>query len=467
MSVWALKNPVNRRRPQKSPRRPRPRRLINRLAPSASPARPSRPRSTPPPPGSGGADLGCQTRREARARGSGGPSPYGRANRERNPPLTDLTITEASEKAGVDRSVIEDAMKSGALPNHRRDDWIRVVTPEHLAGWLEWMRESTQTASDGPHESAGMNVSTDIEKPATGRLYAPMTAGTEIATIEPAGALIAVSDQPRLGIGEAGEITVSDRGTLKEAIGTTSDDFATSLLWDIGSVDFNEPRANQRLALALSFNPRNGPEALLALQAAILHASMVNVAKRLTRGGGDGVTDRIVKLSRAFDSKIDALKRLRAPASQNVVVEHQYINVGAGGQAIVGDVTRTTNEWGPNEWGGGVALFEPRAQAAARSAIRTPPGSTAARPNPSNAKRFPRHRRQPKRAKNDPSPRRIRQCPPRTALPRRQEGGTISPSRRHAQRLSSRIHRPRRPATLAAERPRPEPRQRSDDRLAE
>src|SRR5271165_1480391 len=156
MSVWALKNPVNRRRPQKSPRRPRPRRLINRLAPSASPARPSRPRSTPPPPGSGGADLGCQTRREARARGSGGPSPYGRANRERNPPLTDLTITEASEKAGVDRSVIEDAMKSGALPNHRRDDWIRVVTPEHLAGWLEWMRESTQTASDGPHESAGM-----------------------------------------------------------------------------------------------------------------------------------------------------------------------------------------------------------------------------------------------------------------------------------------------------------------------
>jgi len=217
--------------------------------------------------------------------------------------LTDLTITEASEKAGVDRSVIEDAMKSGALPNHRRDDWIRVVTPEHLAGWLEWMRESTQTASDGPHESAGMNVSTDIEKPATGRLYAPMTAGTEIATIEPAGALIAVSDQPRLGIGEAGEITVSDRGTLKEAIGTTSDDFATSLLWDIGSVDFNEPRANQRLALALSFNPRNGPEALLALQAAILHASMVNVAKRLTRGGGDGVTDRIVKLSRAFDSK--------------------------------------------------------------------------------------------------------------------------------------------------------------------
>ena len=51
------------------------------------------------------------------------------------------------------------------------------------------------------------------------------------------------------------------------------------------------------------------------------------------------------RLSRTFTAQVEALKRYRSTAEQRITVQH--VNVGDGGQAIVGNVTtggRSTEE---------------------------------------------------------------------------------------------------------------------------
>lgn len=102
--------------------------------------------------------------------------------------------------------------------------------------------------------------------------------------------------------------------------------------------------ANAALALVAAIEPRNELEAALAVQMAGTHAAATKMLDRLnTAAFTDSVTvygNMAVKLQRTFAAQVEALAKLRTAGKQIVEVNHVHTYVGAGGQAIIGDVTQ-------------------------------------------------------------------------------------------------------------------------------
>lgn len=130
-----------------------------------------------------------------------------------------------------------------------------------------------------------------------------------------------------------------------EAMGLTRVGELTALLHNV--VDLtqrdrkaDEPGINQMIAQIASVEPRDGVEAMLATQMAVVHQATLKVARTLrgveTIPQQDSASNSFNKLARTFAAQVEALKRYRSKGEQKVVVEH--VTVNDGGQAIVGQV---------------------------------------------------------------------------------------------------------------------------------
>jgi hypothetical protein len=156
---------------------------------------------------------------------------------------------------------------------------------------------------------------------------------------------------PRLKISESSQL-VPDHpdeqvgiSLLMEAIGTTDPDFALGFLGqlaDSGDDKNKERRLNFMLSVVKDIKPRDQIEAMLAAQMAATHAATMKSFRDLADAQylehRDSAERTANKLSRTYVSQMEALKRYRAGGEQNVTV--QQVNVGEGGQAIVGNVTQ-------------------------------------------------------------------------------------------------------------------------------
>ena len=90
---------------------------------------------------------------------------------------------------------------------------------------------------------------------------------------------------------------------------------------------------------------------MLAAQMAGVHMAIMTFARRLagaeTIPQQDSAERAFNKLARTFAAQMEALKRYRTGGEQKVTVQH--VNVGEGGQAIVGNVTQRPNESAPDK----------------------------------------------------------------------------------------------------------------------
>jgi hypothetical protein len=159
----------------------------------------------------------------------------------------------------------------------------------------------------------------------------------------------------RLRKAEDGALTVAfqhedpDMGALllMADMGTTELPFFLGLSGQIASLgshkrQVDEDASNFALSVIRGVEPRDQMEAMLAAQMAAVHMATMMLARRLnhveTLQQQDGAERAFNKLARTFAMQMEALKRYRTGGTQKVTVEH--VTVNAGGQAIVGTVTR-------------------------------------------------------------------------------------------------------------------------------
>ena len=98
-----------------------------------------------------------------------------------------------------------------------------------------------------------------------------------------------------------------------------------------------------------SIGPRDGLEALLAVQMVGVHNIAMEFLKRAalkeqTDHGLDINVNRATRLLRTFSMQVEALKTHRSKGQQRVQVEH--VHVHQGGQAIVGAVSHSATRGG-------------------------------------------------------------------------------------------------------------------------
>jgi len=97
------------------------------------------------------------------------------------------------------------------------------------------------------------------------------------------------------------------------------------------------------IAAVKEIGPRDGVEAMLATQMAAVHIAMMTFARRLaqveTIPQQDSAEKAFNKLARTYVAQVEALKRYRTGGEQKVSV--QRVTVNQGGQAVVGNVSRS------------------------------------------------------------------------------------------------------------------------------
>jgi hypothetical protein len=130
-----------------------------------------------------------------------------------------------------------------------------------------------------------------------------------------------------------------------EALGLTRVGELTALLQSVVELTQKDRKAdeagiNQLMAQIAAFEPRDGIEAMLATQMAVVHQATLKTARTLrgveTIPQQDSASNAFNKLARTFAAQVEALKRYRSKGEQKVIVEH--VTVNEGGQAIVGQV---------------------------------------------------------------------------------------------------------------------------------
>ena len=86
-------------------------------------------------------------------------------------------------------------------------------------------------------------------------------------------------------------------------------------------------------------HPRDGVEAMLAVQMTATHAAALQMLHRAVRAQPsfeiyDSIVNRATKLLRTYTMQVEALKRYRSAGEQRVVVQHQHVNVTAEQAAV-------------------------------------------------------------------------------------------------------------------------------------
>jgi hypothetical protein len=136
---------------------------------------------------------------------------------------------------------------------------------------------------------------------------------------------------------------------LMAALGTADHDFFGGMvrqLRDASSRDKIDERAlNFMLSVVKGIRPRDQVETMLAAQMAAVHMAMLTSARRLSLAEilphQEAAERAVNRLSRTYATQMEALKRYRSGAEQNVTVQH--VSVSDGGQAIVGNVTQNAH----------------------------------------------------------------------------------------------------------------------------
>ena len=134
------------------------------------------------------------------------------------------------------------------------------------------------------------------------------------------------------------------------AFGTISSDFASCRLMELLGAGCNskpadlnyEKNMNGLLAAMHGIAPRDEMEGMLAAQMVATHSAAMRLlcqtkgSESLSQQDSNG--NLAIKLLRTYAIQMEALQRYRGKGQQKVTVEH--VHVHAGGQAIVGNVTR-------------------------------------------------------------------------------------------------------------------------------
>jgi hypothetical protein len=133
---------------------------------------------------------------------------------------------------------------------------------------------------------------------------------------------------------------------LSEAIGTADPDFLAGMFTQLLSAashggKISEIELNFLLSTIKDIKPRDQLESMLAAQMGVVHMSIMTFNRRLENAATipqqDSALNGFIKLMRTFAGHVEALKRYRTGGEQKVTVQH--VNVGEGGQAIVGNIT--------------------------------------------------------------------------------------------------------------------------------
>ncbi len=93
-------------------------------------------------------------------------------------------------------------------------------------------------------------------------------------------------------------------------------------------------------AIVRDIAPQDGVERMLAVQMASTHAALIRVGGKMANAENlnqfEAYERAYTKLVRTYTAQMEALRKHRNGGSQTVTVQH--VNVGDGGQAIVGTV---------------------------------------------------------------------------------------------------------------------------------
>ncbi|MGI9508663.1 MAG: hypothetical protein ACR2QJ_04855 [Geminicoccaceae bacterium] len=145
---------------------------------------------------------------------------------------------------------------------------------------------------------------------------------------------------------------------LFEAFGTVETAFAIRQLMTLinaTQVDHSKPVdqdvVNAGLAAINGINPDDEIEAMLATQMVATNYAAMDLLRRSAQADYTQTLNvygnLAVKFLRTFTAQLDALQRYRGKGQQKIVVER--VNVGEGGQAIVGTVERGGQGGGSRE----------------------------------------------------------------------------------------------------------------------
>jgi hypothetical protein len=114
-------------------------------------------------------------------------------------------------------------------------------------------------------------------------------------------------------------------------------------------LDGGEDRRGFMPAIVRELAPRDAIEQMLAVQMATTHVALVRQGKRMANADQlpqfEAHERAYNKLARTYTTQMEALRKHRNGGKQTVTVQH--VNVGDGGQAIVGNVE--TGGRGKNE----------------------------------------------------------------------------------------------------------------------
>jgi hypothetical protein len=104
----------------------------------------------------------------------------------------------------------------------------------------------------------------------------------------------------------------------------------------------NVGRANSVLAMLDGIAPESPLEGLLAAQMTACHTMAMEFSRHAMSSNQSAEAvdlniNRATKLMRTFTAQVEALQKLRNKGQQKITVQH--VQVGHGGQAIIGDVS--------------------------------------------------------------------------------------------------------------------------------
>ena len=132
---------------------------------------------------------------------------------------------------------------------------------------------------------------------------------------------------------------------LKGALGTASIDFVDTTLFQLQAAarlpnsGISETAVNSALAMIESEQPKGETECAIVIQMACIHSATMAVLGRLSGAYGDrsvlAAATAVSRLSRAFSTLVETLRRLRSGGSQVIRIER--VDVREGGQAAFGN----------------------------------------------------------------------------------------------------------------------------------
>ena len=221
---------------------------------------------------------------------------------------------------------------------------------------------------------------------------APVRTAEEQALVDAWQSRPRLQRSPRFKEGEAPGTIVPDTedvplwsARVAKALGVDDPWMAEALMTQAANCVGGSPAQAPNVAIASiqSIGPRDGVEAMLAVQMTATHAAAMQMLYRAMRDQPsfeiyDSIVNRATKLLRTYTMQVEALKRYRSAGEQRVVVQHQHVTVTADQAAV------QVNGTPPAPQGEGVASkTEERAHGPREpQAVAFEPGSPLRSPEP-------------------------------------------------------------------------------------